>query len=201
MTSNQYTKIGIIHGWKGNLSNHWQNEFAKKCRKAGLKTIYPTFPNKHRPKLEEWLDVMEKKMQTIDKKTVLVGHSLGCHAILHVLEKKSVKRVGLIILVSPSSTEKIMKNKVQFLAPFFQNVDVKTVRSKAKKIEIFASDNDKWIDVAEAKKLARALKAKLHIVPNGKHLSTPEDFHVFPKIMEKIETRKRKKSRSKKAKI
>jgi len=180
----KYSRVGIVYGWRGSSAIHWQTWLARKCRALGIETVYPKLPNKQRPKLGEWTAALNKALPRVDEETALVGHSLGCNAILHFLKRKSVKRVGLVVLVAPASVEKILASEAPFLVPFFQNVDFAAARKKAVRIEIFASDDDAWGGAAEARKLAARLGAKLHVVRGGGHLNVSAGFHSFPEVFE-----------------
>ncbi len=181
-----YTRVAIVHGWSGSSAIHWQTWLARKCRKLGLKTIYPKLPNKYRPELSDWLSVLKRQLPVVDEKTVLVGHSLGCATILQLLRRPGIRKVGLVVLAAPTTAKKIAKSALPFLGGFFKGIDLPLARKKAGKIVIFTSDDDTWIDVREAKALAKELSADLHVIHKGKHLSVSGGFHTFPQVLELI---------------
>jgi len=179
----KYSQVGIIYGWCGSSAIHWQTWLARKTRKSGIKTVYPKLPGKDRPDLNAWLKALEKGIANVDGRTALVGHSLGCCAILHMLKRKNILRVGLVVLVAPPSEERIAKSNAPFLAPFASGIDFMNARRKADRAEIFISDNDAWSSVKDAKKLAKNLRAKLHIIHKGGHLNVSAGFNTFPEVL------------------
>ncbi|MBI5226462.1 serine hydrolase family protein [Candidatus Micrarchaeota archaeon] len=181
-----YTRIGIVYGHGGFYENHWQTWLARECEKAGLETHYPDLPEPKKPILAEWIDALKKDMPVVDDKTALVGHSLGCAAILHWLKSPTIKTVGSVILVGPAAEGNVAQSKLSFLTPFHQNLDLQVVRKKAKQIELFASDEDIWMSLDDSKKLAQELGARLHVFHNAGHLSINHGYTSFPEVLELI---------------
>ena len=186
MSERKYTRIGLIYGIGGSNALHWQTWLAKKCRKLGIETHYPELPHKDHPVLEEWLLALEKEMPVIDEKTALVGHSLGCPAILHLLERKYIESVGLLVLVAPPTISIIRAGDYSFLLPFYENYNIDVIRAKAKRIELFASDDDIWSEFGEIKGRAGELGANLHVVSGGWHLNVASGHRKFPEILELV---------------
>lgn len=185
MSEHLYSRIGIIHGLGGNAPMHWQTWLAKECRKAGIETHYPVLPNNEHPALEEWMAALEKEMPVIDEKTALVGHSLGCPTILQLLKRNDIASVGLVVLVAPPTLPIIRKSDYPFLAPFLESVDY-SVAKKAKRIELFVSDDDIWSEQDGIREFAGKLNANLHIVSGGGHLNVASGHRKFPEILNLI---------------
>ncbi len=177
------TRVCILHGYGGSGVLHWQTWLAKKCLKLGLSVSYPKLPNKDAPKLGEWLVALKEEMPKIDENTALVGHSLGCPAILHLLARHDIKSVGLVILVAPPSIMKIRASELSFLAPFWDSLNSAALERKAKRIVIFASDNDKWGDVEDSRKLAKAVHADLRVIASGGHINASSGHHTFREVL------------------
>jgi uncharacterized protein len=177
------TRVCILHGYGGSGVLHWQTWLAKKCQKLGLATIYPKLPSKDAPKLQAWLAALSEEMPKIDESTALVGHSLGCQTMLHLLARKDIKSVGLVILVAPLSISKIKESDLSFLAPFWNGIDAAALSRKAKRVVIFASDNDKWSNIEDARKLAKETHADLRIIASGGHLNASSGQHTFREVL------------------
>ena len=180
----KYSRVGIVYGWCGSSALHWQTWLARKCRKLGMKTAYPKLPNKQRPKLGEWMTALGKALPRVDEETALVGHSLGCNAILRFLKRKSVKRVGLVVLVAPLSLKQVLESDAPFVAPFLRDLDCAAARKKALRIVVLVSNDDSWSDLKDVRMLARKLGAELRVVRGGGHLNASAGFHSFPEVLE-----------------
>ncbi len=185
-TDQTYDRVGIVYGHGGYYENHWQTWLARECKKARLETHYPDLPEPKWPVLENWLDALRKDMPVVDDQTVLVGHSLGCAAILHWLTSPKIKTVGAVILVGPAAESNVAKSKLAFLTPFHQNYDLQMVRKKARRIELFASDEDIWMSIDDSKKMAHELGAHLHVFHKAGHLSINHGYTTFPEVLELI---------------
>lgn len=180
------TKVGIIHGYAGSSAIHWQTWLSKKCNRFGIETYYPKMPEIYSPKLEDWLGAINKEIQKIDEHTALIGHSLGCPTILHFLKQPKIKKIGKVILVSPSSKIRVQK-KLPSIIPFFEGLEdyvLCDLRHKIVSSHIFASDNDEWVDVSIAKKLASALGSEFHLLHNAGHISVSSGYHKFQEVFD-----------------
>ncbi|MBI2445330.1 serine hydrolase family protein [Candidatus Micrarchaeota archaeon] len=178
------TRVLIIHGYASSGPKHWQTWLARECEKAGLETHYPDLPDPYRPDLAIWLQALKKDMPKIDAQTALVGHSLGCAIIHHILQRKDVRRAGHVILVAPATPAKVAASKLAFLNPFYEDMELETTKKKAKKIDVFASDDDVWMSMNESAALARQLDATLHTFVDGGHLSLNAGYHTFPEVLD-----------------
>lgn len=90
----------IIHGWGADSQSNWFPWLAEELRKYDFLVQVPDFPNTNFPKLTEWLKFFEENV-TVNKDTILIGHSLGPPFILRLLEKfPEGKKVKAAFLVS-----------------------------------------------------------------------------------------------------
>lgn len=182
------TRIGIIHGYAGSSAIHWQTWLARKCRKLGLETHYPKLPDIYSPKLKDWIKAINNEIPKIDENTALIGHSLGCPTILHLISQPKIKKLGMAILVSPSSKNRV-ERKLPSIMPFFEELDEEVLRSIKPKIissHIFASDNDEWVDIPIARKLADSLSSEFHLMHNAGHISVSSGFHKLDEVLNLI---------------
>lgn len=178
-----YSRVGIIHGYQGSGATHWQSWLARKCKALGAETHFPKLPDRFgQPKLSAWLEAIERTMPVIDEATALVGHSLGYPTILQLLKNDRIEAVGLVVLVSPSSRSRVEESNLSFLAHFYDGLNTAT-GAKARRIEVYASDNDPWVDPLAARDLATDLEACFHLIHGGGHLNTAAGYHTFPEIL------------------
>ncbi len=186
MTKSPITRVLIIHGYASSGPKHWQTWLARESEKAGLETHYPDLPDPYHPDLAAWLAALKKEMPKIDAPTALVGPSLGCAVIHHLLKRKDIRRAGHAVLVAPATAEKVAASKLSFLNPFYENLDLPTTIKKSRKIDVFASDDDVWMSMNESARLAKELGATLHTFVDGGHLSLNAGYTSFPEVLEAI---------------
>ena len=93
-------KVLIIHGWRGFEPEHWQNWLFGKLKEKKVEVYLPILPGFDNPKQKAWVKELEK-FRPFDENTVMVGHSLGCAAILRLIEEMGEdESVGKTILVA-----------------------------------------------------------------------------------------------------
>ncbi len=124
----------------------WKSNLAIKLAKYNVDIIEVRRPNTFNAKYLEWKIMFDKYLNTIDKYTTLVGHSLGAMFLLKYLSenKKIEDLVQSIHLVAPqylkaltfSITESELPNSEKYL--FYQSVDDEVITydsSTTKKIQ------------------------------------------------------------------
>ncbi len=186
MTKSPITRILIIHGYASSGPKHWQTWLARECEKAGLETHYPDLPNPYNPDVGEWMAALRAELPDPDERTALVGHSLGCAAIFHLLKQEHVRTVGDVVLVAPAHARNVAQSRQAYLAPFYQGMDYANARKKAGRIDLFVSDEDVWMSMADSKAMARELGARLHVFHDAGHLSINAGYHTFPEVLDVI---------------
>ncbi len=188
-----YSRVVIVSGWMGSGATHWQRWLERRCKALGTEAHCPKLPGRFgEPKLPAWLNALERLAPVINETTALVGHSLGCTTILHLLRREHIQSVGLVVLVSPVSRARIVENADKYPTPeiqqailrFYDDLDTGPAGRKARRIDIYASDNDIWVDPLAAQTLALELEAHFHLIPGGGHLSVSTGYYKFPTILD-----------------
>ena len=97
----------IIHGYLGRPDEAWQPWLRAELEKRGFIVQLPAMPHPDRPTIPEWVGFIAQLVGEPDRETVLIGHSLGCQAVLRYLETlgeagKSVQKTVLVAGRFPS---------------------------------------------------------------------------------------------------
>lgn len=91
-----------IPGLYGSAPNHWQSHWER--RRPGLIRRVQQKDFDH-PDMEEWTQRIQDMTQGINsEKIVLIGHSVGCAAIVHWFQRFNRKLAGAV-LVAPSDVD------------------------------------------------------------------------------------------------
>ena len=93
-------KAYIVHRWDGGPESDWYPWLKNELEKKGFIVYIPEMPNTQHPKIEEWLPHLKKIVGKWNENTLFVGHSVGCQAILRLMEG-SDKKAGGVYLVAP----------------------------------------------------------------------------------------------------
>ncbi|MGN6352491.1 MAG: RBBP9/YdeN family alpha/beta hydrolase [Parafilimonas sp.] len=134
----------IIPGLGNSGPEHWQTCFER----LGSNFLRVEQRDWESPDCNEWIQSIDRGVSGFDPSTVvLVGHSLGCAAIVHWAYRYKRKIKGAL-LVAPSDTE---APKYNFPATGFtpiplDKIDFKTI--------VVASANDVWVSIDRAKLFA-----------------------------------------------
>ena len=98
---NKMKKIYIVHCWDGTKDDGWYPWLDKELSSRGNLVYRFNMPNTATPKIEEWVDYLDKQVASLDENTYFIGHSIGCQTIMRYLETKGVSKIGGILFVAP----------------------------------------------------------------------------------------------------
>ncbi|MDX8553164.1 alpha/beta hydrolase [Tenacibaculum sp. 1B UA] len=140
-------------------------------------------PNSKNPKLNEWVDFMESHVTEIDEKTIFVGHSLGCIAILNFLNKLNIPKIKGLFLISGFIESTPIPELIEFVKPQLNYSHLKEITSI--RTAISAVDDD-IIPFEYSKTMAEKLEAKFTLLKEGKHFIDRDGFTKLPFLIEEI---------------
>jgi predicted alpha/beta hydrolase family esterase len=178
----------IVHGWSDTPEGSWFPWLKRKLEEKGMKVEVPAMPDTDIPKIDAWVKKLEETVGKPDKDTFLVGHSIGCQAIMRYLEKTNAK-VGGILFVAGWFTLKDLGNDEQIVAkPWLETkIDTDKVKNAAKIIAIFC-DDDPYVPISDAETFKKRLNAEI-IMQTGKgHFSGDDGVTELPEALEAILT-------------
>ena len=152
----QKQKALLIHGFEGNGSNNWFPYLKQELEKNGYEVFAPDMPNSEHPVLADWLKALEPYMQKMGANDVVIGHSLGSKAALHLIEQAN-KKIGHVYLIASAIGERNERDW-QWLKEQWPNSDVESLKKiwetdfsweKVSNLvedkNIILSDDDPWI--------------------------------------------------------
>ncbi len=178
--------IFIFHGIGGDSEENWFPWMKTELEKKGHRVIVPNFPHPDEPTLEEWREYMKKYHESIDEHSVFVGHSLGGLFALRLLEHmtKGIRATFLVACVTgPEDGQEYAARMITFTeAPLNDSV----IRKNSIAISMFHSNNDVYIPLENAKRLAKDLGCAITMINNGGHLGTGAGYSEFPKLRDAI---------------
>ena len=176
-------KAIVIHGWEGHPEEGWIPWLKNNLEKNGFEVVVPSMPNSANPKMNEWLDHLNK-IVTSDENTYFVGHSLGCITILRYLESlQPDKKIGGVILVAGFTSNLGYEE----LESFFQTkIDWNKIKSHCNKFTTIHSANDPYVSVHYADFFKDKLGAEVIIEQNMKHFSGDDNINELPSALESL---------------
>jgi uncharacterized protein len=178
----------IVHCWEGYPEYCWYPWVKSELEKKGFEVLVPEMPNTKNPILIEWLTKLKETIKKADGDLYLVGHSLGCIAILRYLEslEEDVKIAGVIMVAG--FTDNLGFKEIESF--FIEPLDFKKIKSHSNKFVAIHSDNDPYVSLKFGDIFKEKLNAKVIIKNNMKHFSGPieneESCTELPIVIESI---------------
>jgi predicted alpha/beta hydrolase family esterase len=188
----------IIHGYQSFPGEAWLPWLKRELVKAGYKVSLPAMPTPGRPSLPGWIAFIAKLVGEPDRKTVMIGHSLGCQAVIRYLETLGAagKAVGQTVLVAGSfppnlslaeAREKTGSRNQALLAWFTAPVDPRKVKRAAGKCTMILSDDDPYIPLQKARATFRAKLNPRIIIEHGKgHFNEDDEITALPSALRAV---------------
>ncbi len=177
-------RVLIVHGFQGSPDTGWKPWIATELEKKGFKVFVPFMPDPDHPKATEWISKIAEIVGRPDKGTYLIGHSLGCPAILRYLETldKGQQVGGAILVAGPAYYRGVKEIRNFFSSPF----EWKKIRSACAKFAVIHSGDDKIVPVEHAYVYQRNLGAKAIITKGMGHFSSDEGIIEAPVVLDSL---------------
>ena len=179
-------KVFLIHGAYGNPNENWIPWLEKNLEKLGCAVFAPEFPTPEGQTLENWMSVFEEYLNLVGSDTIVVGHSLGPAFILAVLEKiEEPIRAAFFIAPFIDSLDNPDFDKINktFIDRKF---DWDKIKKNCGKFVVFHSDNDPYVPLEKAEKIAENLGVEVIVVKKAGHFNEKSGYKKFEMLLEKI---------------
>ncbi|MFA5796584.1 MAG: alpha/beta fold hydrolase [Candidatus Woesearchaeota archaeon] len=183
----------LLHGAQGHNQKYWYPWMKKELEHSGYHVIAPDMPNSNGPELHQWLKELEKYKDDIDENSILIGHSLGCIALLHFIEKYD-KKIEKLILVAPTHSdidwdEYYKKNpeEPRSIKSFTQEkINYRKIKASVKNITYLFSEDDPIIPLSTKKYYEESLNGKFIIFKNKGHFRARDGVVEFHALLNEI---------------
>ena len=184
-------KVFIVHAFRGNPNGGWKPWLMGELDKIDVYACALPMPTPNEPKCDEWVQEISRNIQEANHDIFLIGHSLGCAAILNYLETLNTdKKLGGVFLVAgpcealetenPNSITRKFDNF--FSHPFAFD----KIKNTAEHFVIIHGDNDEKVPLKHAEKVSRELAGELVVIKDGSHLSGWNGFYALPQLLDKF---------------
>lgn len=177
----------IILPGNGNcdIGTQWYLSVKKELEKLGIEVIAENMPDANLARKEYWLPWIEEKSKEADK-LILIGHSSGVVAILRYLENHKVNGA---VLVGVCYTD-LGDEKEKASHYFDESWQWDEIRKNAKWIIEFASTDDPYIPIEEARFIRDKINPEYYEYTDQGHFSEDTSNKVeFPELIDAIKTK------------
>ncbi|MDZ7611905.1 MAG: leucine--tRNA ligase [Candidatus Moranbacteria bacterium] len=189
-------KALLIHGFEADGESNWFLSLKKQLEEQGFEVFNPSMPKSEHPELENWLEALQPYLDKLNENSIIVGHSLGSKAALHLLGKTHKKVSKLFLVASAIGNpkrnwdnvrEKMPGADVESLQKFWQaEIDWESVNQSVDSSYIILSKDDPVID-PEHYKVAKLKDKKIEIWEGFKHFSKKRVPELEKYILENSE--------------
>jgi predicted alpha/beta hydrolase family esterase len=163
---NSNPRIVIVPGWRNSGPEHWQSLWARQLPGAE-RVEQDDWLVPHR---EAWVGALERLVLSDSRPVVLVAHSLGCIASVH-MGGQAAGRVKGALLVAPADPER--RAQLSDFAPVpYAPLPYRSV--------LVASSNDPFCPIRRAGAYARAWGSELVRLQNAGHINVESGFGAWP---------------------
>ena len=171
-------KVILIHGNGGGWpKENWLPLVARRLKTLGLKVIFRQFPDPIFARAKYWLPFLEKL--GADHNTILVGHSSGAVAAMRYTEKHKILGSILVATCHTDLGEPNEKISHYYDKPW----NWEKIKKNQRWIVQFASVDDRFIPIKEARFVHRKLKTEYYEFKHQGHFSSWDNKTDFPQIV------------------
>ncbi|MEK6863847.1 MAG: alpha/beta fold hydrolase [Nanoarchaeota archaeon] len=181
-------KVFIIHGWGGNPEEGWFPWLKKELEKKGFHVEVPAMPDTDNPKIESWVSFLKKTIKNPGKDTYLIGHSIGCQAILRYLQGINSKIGGVVFVAGWFSLKGLETDGEWAIAKPWIETPIDFVKTKKALIKCSAifSDNDPFVPFDNSVIFKEKLGAKIIIEKQKGHFSGSDNIAKLPSVLKEL---------------
>ena len=176
-------RVIIIHGFQSEPMHGFRPWLKKELEARGFEVSIPAMPHPNEPRVEEWVAAIGREVgQGGD--CVLLGHSLGCIAIIRYLERADVNVKGVVLVAGFVGS---LGGEFSILDEFFRApIDEKRVKKACKKFIAIFSDNDPYVPLEQARLIEKKLGAKTVVLHARGHFSSSDGTTKLPEALEAV---------------
>jgi len=175
--------IYVVHGYTANSEANWYPNLKCQLESENIAVHIFDMPSPHAPVEKEWLNFLERRITNFDDKSIFIGHSLGCVAILRFLEDKNTDNIESLFLVSGFVEESPIPELAEFMK---EEIDYSKFIETIKNRVVVSAVDDDIVPYPYSEVLAKKLNAKLKLLETGKHFIDRDDFTSFPYLINLI---------------
>ncbi len=182
-------QVYIIHGWGGTTTESWFPWLKKELENKKFKVEIPAMPNPDTPKIKEWIGRLNKIVKVNDE-TILIGHSIGCQAILRFLEGlKEKQKIKAAILVAPWLTLQNLEEGEDDIAKEWveTQLNFEKIKKHCENFVLIYSSTDPYPGFEDLTILRKSLSAIPVSLGDKGHINGEYGIFKLPEILDIIE--------------
>jgi uncharacterized protein len=172
-------RVFIIHGWGAAPDSDWLPWLAKNLKERGFLVEVPEMPDTDNPKIEAWVERLQRAVGKCDEKAYFIGGSIGCQAIMRYFEKLPEDEIsgGAVFVAGWITLTGLDSEEERFTSSPWVNIpiDFEKVRNHAKKFICIFSDNDSYVPAENWEIFSEKLGAEIIMKKGQGHFKGDDD--------------------------
>lgn len=168
----------------GSPQDNWFPWLKREAEQRGIEVVDREFPDNQLARASYWLPFLEQELQA-DEETILVGHSSGAIAAMRYAEQHKILGSLLVGAYHTHLGMESEKKSEYFDAPW----DWDSIRTHQQWIILFASTDDPWIPIEEARHLQTVLRPDYYEYTDQGHFGGDYHKESFPELLQAFERR------------
>ena len=183
----------ILHGTDGSPTQFaWQGWLKKQLVDSGYEVFFPLLPDNHVPDPLRYDRFLQESGWDFSD-NVVIGHSSGTTALLHLLQQDWFPHIRAAVLVGTFLEEKYAKTASwydpgQFDKLFVEDFQPERIRSGADKCYFVHGDDDPYCDYDLARQLCEQVDGTFITIPGGGHLASSSGIAELPQLVDALKS-------------
>ncbi len=186
-------KVYIIHRWDGSPKEPLLQWLKSSLEARDYEVTVPAMPDPGVPKVEAWVGKMAETVSP-NENTIIVGHSIGCQAILRYLQTlQPEKKIKGIVLIAPwmelsqETVEEEGEETREIAKPWMETpIDFKKIKSLIGKAVAIFSDNDPHVPADQRAIFEKELGAEIIMEKKKGHFTESDGIIMLPSALNAI---------------
>jgi predicted alpha/beta hydrolase family esterase len=183
-------KVYIIHGWDGSPNEPMLRWLASSLEARDYEVTVPAMPDPGNPTIEAWTQKLARVIVP-NEDTILIGHSIGCQAILRYLQTlPPTKKVKGAVFIAPwmKLDEKTIEEEGEEIKdvakPWMETpIAFEKVRGMIGKIIAIFSDNDPYVPIDQKAIFEKDLGATIIVEKKKGHFTAADGITALPSAL------------------
>lgn len=177
----------IIHGWGGNPEESWFPWLKKELEKVNYKVEILAMPNPDYPTIKQWVGKLNNVVD-LSQEVYMIGHSIGCQAILRYLENLEGKIKHAILVAPWLDIKNLEEGEDKIAKPWVETkINLSKVRRNCEQFSIIYSTSDPYPYKKDIDFLKKELNAKFYNVGKKGHINSEYGVFELPEVLSALD--------------
>ncbi|MEK6899400.1 MAG: alpha/beta hydrolase [Nanoarchaeota archaeon] len=180
----------IVHRWDGYPGGDWYPWLKEQLEKKGFFVEILDMPDASSPSVFEWTEYIREAIGTCDENTFLIGHSIGCQAILRCLDKLPPgENIGGAVFVAGWFTLMGLESEEEkvIARPWLEiPIDFNKVREHLGKSIALFSDNDPFVPINNINLFKERIGSETIMEQGMKHFTELDGVIELPAVLDAV---------------